>query len=101
MMDTKNYGFYNVKLVGTDDTEVVIGSSLESVKAEMEEMYGDLVDSVTEVAGEDLTSEEPKDGFARHNDNVSILSGRNPFEKENTEMSKLTQFTTQKEKLKV
>ena len=78
-MELKSYGFYEVKLVGTDETEIVIGSSLETVKAEMEEAFGDMLDSVKEVAGEELTSDDPTDPEKNHKMNVSILSGRNPF----------------------
>lgn len=86
-MELKSYGFYEVKLVGTDETEIVIGSSLDSVKAEMEEAFGDMLDSVTEVAGGDLTSDDPQDPQKNHQMNVSILSGRNPFAESVEEMT--------------
>lgn len=86
-MELKTYGFYEVKLVGTDETEIVIGSSLETVKAEMEEAFGDMLDSVKEVAGEELTSDDPTDPEKNHKMNVSILSGRNPFTESVEEMT--------------
>ena len=94
MMDSKDYGFYEVKLVGTDATEIIIGSSLESVKAEMEEVFGDDLDSVRHVAGEELASSDPIDAETNHRMNVSVLTGRNPFCEDVNEMTGITKAIT-------
>jgi hypothetical protein len=79
-METKDYAFYEVSFVGTDETDIIIGSSLESVQADMEELYGDNLLSVEAIQPEELApapdEDEPK---RQHANNISILTGRNPF----------------------
>ena len=78
-METKNYAFYEVSFVGTDEKDIVIGASLEDVQADMQELYGENLDTVKPVQGEELVSDDPTDPIKNHERNVSILTGRNPF----------------------
>ena len=79
LMTTDNYGFYEVSFVGTDETDVVIGASLEDVEAEMKEIYGENLDKVTAIQGDELAAGDEIDSAKNHQNNISVLTGRNPF----------------------
>lgn len=76
-----NFDYYEVVLDGyEDEPEIVIGASEEEVEEEMKEKYGDqMVKSVTRISGEDLASTDPVDAEENHRNNISILTGHNPF----------------------
>lgn len=79
LMSVEDYGFYEVSFIGTDEKDIVVGASLEDVKSDMEELYGENLDTVKPVQGDELASEDPTDPVMNHGRNVSILTGRNPF----------------------
>lgn len=73
---TTNYGYYEVHFVGTDETEVIIGASLESVTADMHAQYGeDEIMKVVEIQSGDMVSSDEAPPPTK----FSILSGYNAF----------------------
>ena len=77
--ETEDYKYYEVKFVGVDETDIIIASSLEHAKADMENIYGDEIMSVTPIDPKELVSTDPLDPVDNHQTNISILSGRNPY----------------------
>ena len=78
-LESEDFKFYKLEFVGTDETEIVIGSSRLEVELEFKQLYGDSLLSVVPIQGEELASEDPTDPVDNHQKNISLLTGRNPF----------------------
>lgn len=77
-----DYGYFEVSFEGTDETHIVMGYSLESVKMDMEEIYGESLVEVKPISVEEVaTDDDSFDPEVQHQNVVSILSGFNPFAK--------------------
>ena len=81
-LETKDYGYYEISFVGTDETDIVMGSSYDEVHADMAQLYGDNLLEVTPIQPEEMVPAPDEDEPKRnHQTNISILTGRNPFAK--------------------